>query len=277
MGGYIIGLLLLMFLLSIGYSNNLMLIFTLILFAFNLMWLVEGHFHMNDLKYKSIQISNGHAGELIPVTIRWMKSPASPWRWQLTLETEKDELITSSLNFNHHEAHAFIQAPARGLQAVKYIKVESDRPHGLYKTWIFFNANSSFLSYPALKSVNEVELSGNSGEGEISSDKKGDDDFKSLAPYQGEEARKISWKHYARVGELVVKEGEEHQASIVKFELQLPENPEQAENYLSTLASEMVFCHRKMIPFSFKSGSFYKHPGSDFRHLNECLAVLALC
>lgn len=241
------------------------------------MWLVEGHFHLHALKFKAIEIRNGHAGELIPVKILWAKSPESPWRWRFTIETEGEEFNTGPINFNENEAHALFTAPPRGKFSVNYLKVETDRPHGLYKTWIFFKAQSHFLSYPALVNVNEADLSGLGGEGEASSDKKGSDEFKSLSPYQGEESRKISWKHYARGGELVVKEGEEHLSPIVKFELNLPENPKLKESYLSSLASQMVTCHRKMIPFSFSAGSYFKEPSIDTQHLNECLTFLALC
>ena len=241
------------------------------------MWLVEGHFHLHDLKFRSLEIRNGHAEDLIPVKIQWDKSPESPWRWKFTIETENEEFHTSSIHFNEDGAHGLFKAPPRGKFSVRYLRVESDRPHGLYRTWIFFKAQSDFLSYPALIKIDKVELSGFGGEGEVTSEKKGNDEFKSLSPYQGEESRKISWKHYARAGELVVKEGEEHLSSIVKFELNLPENSKLKEAYLSQLASEMVTCHRKMIPFSFKAGSYFKQASLDNLHLNECLTFLALC
>ena len=50
MGGYLNGLIFLMFLLSVGYSNNLLLIFTLFLFGLNLICCIHTHYHLNALK-----------------------------------------------------------------------------------------------------------------------------------------------------------------------------------------------------------------------------------
>ena len=90
MGGYLNGLIFLMFLLSVGYNNNLLLIFTLFLFGLNLIWLIQSHFHMHKLKLDAVHLEDGHALESVSVRVCWKNSPLPPLLWELSLEDEGD-------------------------------------------------------------------------------------------------------------------------------------------------------------------------------------------
>lgn len=271
MGGYLNGLIFLMFLLSIGYSNNLLLIFTLILFAFNLMWLVQSHFHLHRLKLDQVVITPGHAGDPLTVSVLWQKSPAGPLNWNMLLEGDNGDF---PLVHHHDEAtksDAEMIPDKRGVYRWKFLKVKSTNPFGLYQVWIYFPIELTTLVYPALLPAVDLNLSGKDQEGELLQDKKGTEDFRGLTSYQWDESRKISWKHYARSGDLLVKEGEEKLAPIFELELKLPTSPELLEHYLSYVATQLVECHRRDIPFHFKA------PGTDSHELQECLKVLARC
>lgn len=75
MGGYLNGLIFLMILLSIGYSNNLLLIFTLVLFSFNLIWIIQTHFNLNQLRLARMKIADGYADSKTQLTLSWKKLP----------------------------------------------------------------------------------------------------------------------------------------------------------------------------------------------------------
>src|SRR5215212_6754965 len=85
MGGYLNGLIFLMFLLSVGYNNNLLLIFTLFLFGLNLIWVIQTHFHLHALKIETLIIDEGHAGEALHVKALWKKAPEVPHQWRMAL------------------------------------------------------------------------------------------------------------------------------------------------------------------------------------------------
>lgn len=271
MGGYLNGLVFLMFLLSIGYSNNLLLIFTLILFGFNLLWLIQTHFHLHRLRFDQISIQSGHAGDPLEVHVLWNAVPKGPLNWEIRLESDQGDFAYQSLKDDSSMSVGEIRIPDRGVYKWKHLKVKTTNPFGLYQVWIYFPITLTSLVYPTLLSSVDLNLSGKDLEGELLQDKKGNSDFRGLSHYQNDESRKISWKHYARTGDLLIKEGEEKKAPLLEVELKLPEMKSSREHYLSYVATQLVECHRRDIPFNFKA------PGTQTSQLVEGLKVLALC
>lgn len=271
MGGYLNGLIFLMFLLSLGYSNNLLLIFTIFLFAFNLLWLIQTHFHLHRLKLDSVLISSGHAGDQLGVKVFWQTAPQGPWHWQLTLESNQGEFALLNQRDEASKSEGEFAPLKRGQYQWHHLKVATSNPFGLYAAWIYYPLAQNSLVYPTLFPNVELPLSGKELEGELLEDRKGSDDFRGLSSYQGEESRKISWKHYARSGELLIKEGEEKKTPMLELELKLPQEAELKEHYLSYVATQLVECSRREIPFSLKA------PGVQASYLSDSLKVLALC
>lgn len=277
MGGYLNGLIFLMFLLSTGYSNNLLLIFTIILFAMNLMWLVQTHFHLYRLKLDGVRVMNGHVGESIPVTVRWARTPKAPLRWELRLEDESREFNLELSGASELRQEASIKLEKRGEYRWRYLRVDTNRPFGLYRAWIYYPVEATSFAYPKLMSNVQVWPNGRDSDGEISQDLKGNEDFRGMAAYQEGESRRISWKHYARSGELLIKEGEELKIPSVDLVLTLPGQEKDRESYLSHIATQMVECQRRQIPFSLKGPGVSLAPAGHLMHLHDCLKVLAQC
>ncbi len=271
MGGYLNGLIFLMFLLAIGYSNNLLLIFTTFLFAFNLLWLIQTHFHLYRLKLDQVVISPGHALQAIQVNILWKTAPQRPWNWQIQLEGEQGNFSFQSLNDSPTNSVGEIVPQSRGVHHWTYLEVKTSNPFGLYQTWVYFPLGLQSLVYPTLLKSIDLTLSGKASLGELTSDKKGDDDFLGLGTYNNEESRKISWKHYARSGELLIKEGQELKTPTLDLELAPPNSGSLKEEYLSYLATQLVECHKRDIPFSLKAN------GLSSSQLAECLKALTIC
>lgn len=275
MGGYLNGLIFLMFLLSVGYSNNLLLIFTLFLFGLNLIWVIQTHFHLHALKIDFINIHDGHALEKNQVDLNWKKVPLAPHKWQVTLEG-KDSHPVTTIQDAELVTNGHVIFPKRGLWQFDYLKVVTEMPFGLYQAWIYYPVALKAYVYPArLKDMPIVNFLPASLEGENSSLQTGPHDIWNLGPYQGEESRKISWKHYARSGELVVKEGEELTQSLVQFRL----DPHEKNNefLLSKIATQMVQCARTETPFSLETPNKKFPPGQNEKHLTDCLRDLTVC
>lgn len=278
MGGYLNGLIFLMMLLSVGYSNNLLLIFTLVLFGFNLMWVVQTNYHLHNLKFEHLQIPHGFSGSSVQIVAGWNSAPHSMHEWQLELESEAEELAVRTLEETHLKLVGELSLPSRGLKHWKYLRVSSTRPYGLYYAWTFYPLKTSSFVFPPL--LNEIEIPDlfiHNIEGEIPSQGRGHDELRDLVAYQGEESRKISWKHYARSGELLVKEGAELKSAILHIRLKLPQDPSAKEDYLSRLATQMVICHRREIPFIFETPTSKRGPAFTQSHLYDCLKELSVC
>ncbi|MES2525714.1 MAG: DUF58 domain-containing protein [Bdellovibrionota bacterium] len=277
MGGYAIGLISLMFLLSIGYSNNLLLIFTITLFGLNLLWVVNSHFHLARLSPGQVFVEDGHMKTPIAATFRWKKWPRGNLDWTMTLIGEKDRTDVKILGEEEGRTIGEVTLPSRGLYHWTHLLVKTDRPFGLYRTWIYFKIDVSAHAYPTL--MKEMPLPSPEileREGTITGEKKGDDGLRGLAHYQGEGSKRISWKHYAKSGDLLVKEGEELKTNLMRIRLQLPDDKKMREAHLSKLATLMVYCYRQEIPFVFM-GEKEKGPGAHLELLKDCLRELSLC
>lgn len=272
MGGYLNGLVFLMFLLSVGYSNNLLLIFTLFLFGLNLIWVIQTHFHLHALKLESVLVSDGFAKENSLVELHWKKTPDVPHKWNFRLFGEDFDLKLNSLENSQSKSLTEIVFPKRGVWNFQHLRVSTEMPFGLYKAWIYLPIDVKGYAYPEkLKELPAINTENNFNDGEFATSRPGPHDVWNLGPYQGEESRRISWKHYARTGELVVKEGEEFSNAIVHF--RLPHATENKEYLLSKLATQMVQCSKTDVPFSFEN----KSASLSARHLTDCLRELSQC
>jgi uncharacterized protein (DUF58 family) len=275
MGGYLNGLIFLMFMLSLGYSNNLLLIFTLFLFGLNLVWVIQTHFHLHALKLDTIFIQDGHANEKVLVHIHLKKRPPGPHQWNIQLEGNKSHFIDHCDNTENTIIGQVIFSK-RGVLDFQHLKVRTEMPFGLYQAWIYFPVTVKAYVYPAiLQNIQLQDFHNSHLEGENSSLKPGPHDIWNLGPYQGEESRKISWKHYARSGELVVKEGEELTQAEVQFNYHGEENDK--EYALSKLATLMVQCVRSETAFGLDTPHLKIRPGHNAKHLFECLRELTRC
>jgi uncharacterized protein (DUF58 family) len=277
MGGYLNGLIFLMFLLAVGYNNNLLLIFTLLLFGFNLIWLIQTHLHLNHLKIESILMDNGHASEPIFTTVFWKKIPDGPHEWELSFEQQNgDSHKVKCINHQESRYEGTIILPNRGVWKFSHIRIKTKKPFGLYSVWIYYKVNLTCFVYPEkLKTVPPFEKNHSFIEGENQGVQIGSHDVWNLSPYQDGESRKISWKHYARSGELVIKEGQELTKSMAHFKLHGLQNNK--EFTLSKIATQMIQCHRTDIAFTLETSTKKFGPGSDQKYLSDCLKELSQC
>jgi uncharacterized protein (DUF58 family) len=277
MGGYCLGLIGLMFLLSIGYSNNLLLIFTLAMFGLNLIWLVNSHFHLARLSPGQVFVEDGHVGSPMSVSFRWKKWPRGDLSLNLKLIGEENQSAVTIISHEEGRTAGEIRLPFRGLYHWTHLLVKTDRPFGLYQTWIYFKIDVGAHAYPTL--LKEFPLPFpeiTEREGTITGDKKGDEGLRGLTSYQGEGSKRISWKHYAKSGDLFVKEGEEVRTHLLRIMLNLPPEKNRREAELSRIATLMVYCHRQDIPFLF-TGKTQKGPGTHLELLKDCLRELSVC
>ena len=272
MGGYLNGLIFLMFLLSVGYNNNLLLIFTLFLFGLNLMWVIQTHFYLHALKLESVFIQDGHAGEKCLARFSWKKIPEGPHNWKWLLENDDIRIPVDVLG----DSAGNLIFPKRGIWKFDHLFVKTEMPFGLYQVWVYFPVSLKAHAYPArIKNPPEIRINQSMIEGENSTLTKGPHDVWNLGPYEEGESRKISWKHYARSGELVVKEGEDLRKAEVTFRLNdlIPDK----ERTLSQVATQMLICVKNDTSFALETSEHKVAAGFGEKHLNECLRILAIC
>jgi uncharacterized protein (DUF58 family) len=242
----------------------------------NLLWLVQSHFHLHHLKFRNLLLPHGHAKAGLPLKVFWESSPKGPYDWNLSVEGSDEGISASLFEQTEKVAVGELSVPLRGVWKWKYLKVSTHLPFGLYRIWCFYPMNLETVVYPAL--LNDValkEMAQNPSGESMAMGRAGKEDIWNLSPYQGEESRKISWKHYARSGELLIKEGEEYSEQFFHIKLEMPLSD--VETYLSLVATQMVECHRRGIPFLFEGPEGKLGPAQHADHLHQCLKVLSLC
>ncbi len=277
MGGYLNGLIFLMFLLSVGYSNNLLLIFTLLLFGLNLIWVIQTHYFLRGLRPGAVATQNGHVGTSIPVQVRWASSPRGNLKWNLTLVREDHAEAVATHFHSEHESQGTLRFKRRGHYRWEHLKVHTDMPFGLYQVWIYFPVTSSTYAFPELSSTRApVEVRPSEQEGELPVERAGSGEVSHLNSYHGEHSNRISWKHYARSGQLIIKEGEALRSSKVDFVLEPPAGALK-EEYLSKLATQLVDCRAQGIAFTLKTSASFRGPACSDQHLVECLKEISVC
>lgn len=277
MGGYLNGLIFLMFLLSVGYSNNLMLIFTLILFAFNLHWVIKTYLFLNVIEIESVVIEDAHARDFSKVIVYTKSGDRELSNVVLYLEDRNGGVLEiRSLVYEIDKIVGYVSFPERGVKRFSHIRLKTRMPFGLFNAWRFLAQECVAYVYPEkLTSVIPPLFLKNDKDGDISGGIKGSHDFWGLSPYMGNESKRISWKHYAHSGEVFVKDGEEYIESHVHFKMK-PENLKD-EFHLSQIATQLIYCSRNHIRFSFD------HPVHSFKsdrgdiHVKKCLRLLAEC
>lgn len=267
MGGYLNGLIFLMFLLSIGYSNNLLLIFTLVLFGFNLLWLIQTHYYLSGMRPGFIQLEDSFAFESSQLKIQWQSQVDRSAGLQLALESGEHTYLVR----DH-----WVSFPTRGVLNFEHLKVATEMPFGLYQAWIYLPIKLEAYVYPErLKEVPPINGARANNEGGLTSYTKGVHDFSGLNPYQNDESKRISWKHYARSGDLLIKEGEEAQSTEIHFVLH-PDVPDK-EVILSEMATQMVYCQQQEMVFSLQTPFAQIRSGIGQEHLQKCLRELCRC
>src|SRR5690606_13402487 len=156
--------------------------------------------------------------------------------------------------------------PSRGLSEWKYLFLSSEKPFGLYRAWRYLPIEGKSFVYPALKKeITLPELKKLGIDGEFSFNGYGNGEFCDLLHSAGEDIRRISWKHYARTGEIFIRQGEDLKSPVA--ELSWQQSDEDKEGSLSALASKMVLCYRENIPFIFEINGKKIGPGSSIAFL----------
>ncbi len=206
MGRYYIGLIALIFLLGVGYSNNLLLGLGLLLASLGLFWLIEAHFWMDNFKFEAIQFTDAEAGSPVIVKIIGVHPQKKSFFERLKAEIEiGDELkfkVTESQEIFH------ITPVKRGLYRPAYLKLASEGFLGLFYCWKFIKVDENFWVYPTKTfDVAKHSFSNLSHDHQILIRSQGRDYHRQYVP--GDDAKRIDWKRWAKNSELFVFMGEE--------------------------------------------------------------------
>jgi len=270
LGYYLLGLNFILFLLALGYSNNLLFLFSLILIAQTLYWLVETFRYQHGV-VRNFKVSSCFAGEVTAISFDYdyqkfksIKVTIGNQRYKI-----KDFIVDGK------KVLASLVLPKRGKYHLTNLTIYDSRPFGLFAKTIRLNEAKSFYIYPKLIKDIALDLSTHSPveSGPLDSNIKGEEDFLGLVSYQGEDFKKINWKQFARTDDLYIKQGLSPLLPYLHFVVK----DGVSEEDLSLITSKMVVAQKHQYSFSLKVKDQIIQQDSGKHHLQHCLERLSEC
>lgn len=277
LGGYLNGLIFLLTLLAFGYNNNLLLIFTLLLFGMNLVWVIQSHLYFKKMNFKDILVTDAFLGQGNEVRIRW-ENPSFRGEWGIQLEDGKKKFKLKTLESDSGSLRGELSLPSRGKYAFSRLRISSPSPFGLYKNWIILPVEVVTYVYPALEKNFKNSPEGSvQNEGGLERDLNFYQEFLEFRSSEGEISTRISWKHYAQTGDLLVKHGEGYRGRIRSLRILEQLEGIEREKMLSRLASETYWCSQHGIEFELNGRGKKLGPGTGPVLAKSALRELSLC
>jgi uncharacterized protein (DUF58 family) len=195
----LLGVILTLGVIGLTYGNNLILVLCFLLFSILLLAMHQAHFNLYGLKINSLNINDEFCGE--PARIQIDSQNVSRF--------ETHEVTANDLHILHvppHSNRSISQSNVfdrRGHYKPTYIRLRSDFPYGLFRTWAYAKNTQQYYIYP--KRLKELQLEKLMQFGTYQ-DNKQDSDFKSLEPYEKEpNSFRIDWKKFAKSDELYIR------------------------------------------------------------------------
>lgn len=270
LGYYLIGLNFILFLLSIGYSNNLLFLFTLILMCQSLYWYVETALFTHPV-IRDLKVSSCFAGEFNTISFSF----DGPRFQKVLIKIGNKKYHIHEFTLDESRVMVPIKLEHRGVFQLKKLEFYDSRPFSLFAKAIKLQNETPFFVYPKL--LKDINLGQETNEAQIdgpeNSHSKGEEDFLGLIPYQGEDFKKISWKQFARSDELYIKQGLLPLLPHMDFVL----GADASEEEISLIASKIVLAHRQQYSFTLKIKEQLISYDSGKFHLQYCLERLSEC
>ena len=164
----------------------------------------------------------------------------------------------------------------RGRYLLKPIKIASNYPFGLVSVWSYIQPNKAVYVYPSIiKTTNQKHqnlVANNTDEG--TEKHKGDDEFESLITHLPEMGlQRISWKHYAKTQQLLVKQFSDFKSADAQFDFNLVTGD--TEQRLGQLCFLVCQAFESDINYSLKLPNKLITTNSCKLHHQRCLQALS--
>ncbi|MFP4244283.1 MAG: DUF58 domain-containing protein [Ectothiorhodospira sp.] len=269
------GVLVVMLLGAINYSNSLAFLLTFLLAALgsNAMW----HTHRNllGLRITRLPVEPVFAGETARLAYL-VANPGRVSRRGLTLEAPEHPGTTFAVT-DHGETRVTLEIPARrrGLLQAGRLRLHSCYPLGLFRTWSWLHLEDTVLVYPRPLPVEATDGSGESDREEARTTRQAGGEFTGLRGYvPGDSPRRVDWKALARTGNLYVKEFHELRGGRIWLDWDaLPAGD--VETRLSMLCHLVLRAHGTDRDFGLRLPGIEVPPGRGEAHRRRCLEHLA--
>ncbi|KZN60171.1 hypothetical protein N473_24645 [Pseudoalteromonas luteoviolacea CPMOR-1] len=279
-GLYFLVFALLNFIIGINYQNNLILGVSYLMLMLQISSLFYGYFNLHGVKLDLLDIRSNFCGNHNEAKFR---------------VSSKKNVISLSVNSAQYDSDGLTECnlfePTSGQvsalslqQRGKYkggkFKIHSCYPFGLVNVWSYLVSDKTFYVYPSpQKCPLDLHEAQDLGDHTELLAKRSDslDEFSGLKPYQkGMNRNRISWRHFAKNHELLVKDytGDNHGISLT-LDYSLVEGSK--ETRLSKLCYQVLEADRLGHEFALQLPGYHIQASNGEKHVLACLESLSEC
>jgi len=277
MGYYLNGLIFLLILLSVGYGNNLLLIFTLLLFCFNLLWLIQTYLFHKVAEVENLHMEDSFAGSESEFKIHW-KNELRVKNLKLFLFCDKGMIKLNVIDYLNGAHRGDFIIPVRGRWVWKKLAISSSAPFGLYQTYKFLPISGESIAYPKrMREVTLPVLFDSMALGLRKNDRRGEDELKDFSKYAGEEFKKISWKIFAKSQELFVHQMDSSIGEEARFNWPKDYQNLEKEAGLSLILSQILLSFEQGLVIELSINDKHFAISHNPHTLKMCLREISLC
>jgi uncharacterized protein (DUF58 family) len=270
------GLVLVMLLAGLNYSNSMAMMITFLLAGFGMIAMHLTHRNLAGVALRTLAGVDAFVGE--------------HGRLLVTLDNSGD---TARLGLECEvagEARAAVDVPAGGsaradlaLSLTRRGRLEVDRitlstkfPFGLFRAWTYVHIKARLLAWPVPRGRREMPAEGSSGGNAPAVHRVGDEEWAGLREFRsGDSPRQVAWGAYARGRGLLVKTYQSPAAHHRLFDLASVPGAD-LEQRLEQLSAWIVAAHARGERYGLRLPEQMLPPDSGNEHRARCLNGLAL-
>jgi uncharacterized protein (DUF58 family) len=276
LGWYFIVVAILNFVMGINYQNNLILIMSYLMFVVIVIAILMGYSNVRGLTVTFKNVFSSFAAQ----------TPSAQFILQSTHACQSISLIYQDITqtychldeINNTAVTATLNLPyeQRGRYAFQRIKIASNYPFGLVTVWSYVLPQATVFVYPSLEKVHSdahvSSLDEQADNGKVK--KLGSEEFEHLVIHQPEMGlNRVSWKHYAKTQQLLVKEFVDFKTANALFDFNLMTGG--TEQRLSQLCFLVCEATEQNSSFMLKLPNKSIEINTGQQHKQQCLECLS--
>jgi hypothetical protein len=280
----------LLFLLGTNYQNNTILLLSYLLASLFITVMIHSFYNLSRLTILSgkKQFTFANQQALFPINIQSKKR-----HFDLNFQFVGKSLVSNVIRLDQCDASETdlllpCLAKKRGIYDLGRVKMQSEYPLGLFKTWSMLDFAHKLVVFPQPKGLGSINnyLTGfdeSSQSSYLNSSNDGIDEFSELRNHiVGESLARIAWKQLARGQGKLSKHYQSQEGALLWLKLKdMPSNDiEEKLSFLSFLILEYGKTNREYGLFLNGSSSIHDSglkimPSSGYQHQQNCLIALA--
>jgi uncharacterized protein (DUF58 family) len=270
------GLLLVMLLAGLNYSNSMALLFTFMLAGFGLIAMHLCHRNLVGTMVRGIGTVDAFAGEHGRLLLT-LENSADTARFSLECAVDgADEVVIDLAADGTGRADLSVPLERRGRRVIERIRLSTAFPFGLFRAWAWIHLPLGLLAWPVPRGRSEPPPETSSGGNAPAVHRAGDEQWASLREFrEGDSPRQVAWSAFARGRGLLVKSYESPVAHFRTFDLAQAQVGT-LETRLEQLSAWIVAAHARGESYGLRLDGRELAPDSGIEHRARCLDALAL-